>query len=48
MLAPYIGSAIFIVALVPVNTLQFVWLGLVVGQAYLLTKEFDVTFLDML
>jgi len=34
--------------LAPVNTLQFVWLGLVVGPAYLLTKEFDVTFLDML
>ena len=42
------GTSIFIVALAPVNTVQFVWLGLVVGQAYLLTKEFDVTLLDML
>ena len=43
-----LGTSIFIVALAPVNTVQFVWLGLVVGQAYLLTKEFDVTLLDML
>ncbi len=43
-----LGTIMFIVALAPVNTVQFVWLGLVVGQAYLLTKEFDVTLLDML
>jgi len=43
-----LGTIIFIVALAPVNTLQFVWLGLVVGQVYLLTKEFDVTLLDIL
>ena len=48
MLAPYIVSAVFIVALAPVNTLQIVWLGLVVGQVYLLSREFDVTLLDML
>jgi len=43
-----LGTIIFILALAPVNTLQFVWLGLVVGQSYLLTQEFDVTLLDML
>ena len=43
-----LGTIIFIVALAPVIALQFAWLGLVVGQAYLLTKEFDVTLLDML
>ena len=48
MLAPYIVSAAFIVALAPVNTLQIVWLGLVVAQVYLLTKEFDVTLVDRL
>ena len=43
-----VGTIIFIVALAPVIALQFMWLGLVVGQAYLLTKEFDATLLDML
>ena len=43
-----LGTIIFIVVLAPVNPLQFVWLGLVVGQVYLLSREFDVTLLDML
>ena len=43
-----VGTIIFIVALAPVMALQFAWSGLVVGQAYLLSKEFDTTFLDML
>ena len=43
-----IGTIIFVVALTPVSVIQFPWLGLVVGQAYLLTKEFDTTFLEVL
>jgi hypothetical protein len=43
-----IGTTLFILALTPLSTLQFVWLGLVVAQVYLLTKEFDSTFLEML
>ena len=43
-----VGTIIFIVALAPVIALQFAWLDLVVGRAYLLTKEFDVNIQDML
>jgi hypothetical protein len=42
-----IGTTLFILALTPLSTLQFVWLGLVVAQGYLLTKEFDSSFLEM-
>lgn len=43
-----LGTIVFLIALTPVSTLQIPWLGLVVGQIYLLTKEFDRTFLEML
>jgi hypothetical protein len=43
-----VGTMVFIIALAPLSTLQWLWLGLVVGQAYLLTKEFDTAFLDIL
>jgi hypothetical protein len=43
-----IGTTLFILALALLSTLQFVWLGLVVAQAYLLTKEFDSTLMEKL
>jgi hypothetical protein len=43
-----IGTMIFVLGLGPVSVMQFPWLGLLVGQGYLLTKTFDRTLLDML
>ncbi len=41
------GTIVFLIALAPVSTLQLPWLGLVIGQIYLLTKDFDRTFLEI-
>ncbi len=43
-----IGTMIFLVGIAPLSYLQIPWLGLLVGEIYLLRQEFDVTFLDML
>jgi hypothetical protein len=43
-----LGMTVFEIALTPSDTIQFIWLGLAVGQVYLLTKESDITFLEML
>jgi hypothetical protein len=43
-----LGMTVFEIALTPFDAIQFIWLGLAVGQVYLLTKEFDTTFLEML
>jgi uncharacterized membrane protein YkgB len=42
-----IGTMAFLVGIAPLSFLQIPWLGLLIGQAYLLTKEFDATFLDI-
>ncbi len=42
-----VGTMIFLIALAPVHTIQLPWLGLLIGQIYLLTKDFDRTFLEM-
>ena len=42
------GTIAFIIGIAPLSLIQLPWLGLVVGQAYLLTKEFDVSFWDNL
>jgi uncharacterized membrane protein YkgB len=41
-----IGTIVFLIGIAPLSFIQFPWLGLIIGQAYLLTKEFDSTFLD--
>ena len=40
------GTIVFLVGIAPLSVVQIPWLGLIVGQAYLLTKEFDTTFLE--
>lgn len=42
-----IGTMIFVIGLAPVSIMQIPWLGLLVGQGYLLSKEFDQTFLEL-
>jgi len=42
-----VGTMIFLVGIAPLSFIQIPWLGLLIGQAYLLTKEFDVTLLEM-
>lgn len=41
-----IGTMVFVAGIAPLSTLQIPWLGLLIGQAYLLTKDFDTTFLE--
>ena len=41
-----IGTIVFLIGIAPLSIVQFPWLGLIIGEAYLLTKEFDATFLD--
>jgi hypothetical protein len=43
-----IGTMVFLIGIAPLSFIQFPWLGLIIGQAYLLTKEFDTTFLDII
>jgi len=41
-----VGTMVFLVGIAPLSFVQIPWLGLIIGQAYLLTKEFDSTFLE--
>ena len=41
-----IGTMIFIIWIAPLSYLQFPWLGLLISQIYLLTKNFKVTFYE--
>jgi hypothetical protein len=43
-----IGTMIFLIGIAPLSVIQIPWLGLIIGQAYLLTKEFDTTFFEIL
>ena len=41
-----VGTMVFLIGIAPLSFVQIPWLGLIIGQAYLLTKEFDSTFLE--
>ena len=43
-----IGTMVFLIGIAPLGFIQFPWLGLIIGEAYLLTKEFDSTFLEII
>ena len=43
-----IGTIIFVIAITPLGIHQLPWLGLPLVQAFLLRKEFDRTFLEVL
>jgi hypothetical protein len=43
-----IGTMGFLIAIAPLSFIQIPWLGLIIGEAYLLTKEFDSTFLEIM
>lgn len=42
-----IGTSLFLIGITPLSWVQIPWLGLIIGNGYLLTREFDVTFWDM-
>ena len=44
--AGLVGTMVFIAGIAPLSIVQLPWLGLIIGQAYLLTQEFDTTFLE--
>ena len=41
-----IGTMVFLIGIAPLGLVQIPWLGLIVGEVYLLTKEFDTTSLE--
>ena len=43
-----IGTMAFLVGIAPLSLLQLPWLGLLVAQAHLLTKNFEFTFLEII
>ncbi len=43
-----IGTIVFLIGIAPLSFIQIPWLGLIIGEAYLLTQEFDSTFLDVI
>jgi hypothetical protein len=43
-----IGTILFLIGIAPLSWLQIPWLGLIIGNVYLLTKEFETTFWDSL
>lgn len=43
-----IGTMIFVIGIAPLAVVQIPWIGLVIGEAYLLTKEFDHHFIDII
>jgi hypothetical protein len=43
-----IGTMIFLIGIAPLSTMQIPWLGLIIAEAYLLTKDFDHTFIEIL
>ena len=40
------GTMGFLIGIAPLSLLQIPWLGLLIGEAYLFTKEFDASFLE--
>ena len=43
-----IGTMVFLIGISPLSLLQIPWLGLLIGQAYLLTKDFNNSFLEII
>jgi hypothetical protein len=43
-----IGMIVFLIGIAPLSIVQIPWLGLIIGLAYLLTKEFDFTFSEII
>jgi hypothetical protein len=43
-----VGTMLFLLGIAPLSIIQLPWLGLSIGQAYLLTKDFDTTFLEII
>jgi hypothetical protein len=43
-----IGTMLFLVGISPLSLVQIPWLGLVIGELYLLKKEFDTSFWETL
>lgn len=43
-----IGTMVFLVVIAPLSVVQLPWLGLIVGQARLLSKELDVSLSDII
>lgn len=43
-----IGTMAFLVVIAPLSLLQIPWLGLLIGQAYLLSQNFDTAFVEVL
>jgi hypothetical protein len=41
-----IGTIIFLVGIAPLSFLQIPWLGLIIGEVYLLKKQFSTTFME--
>lgn len=42
-----LGSIFFLIAISPVSLIQIPWLALAIAPAYLLTKDFDITFWNL-
>lgn len=43
-----IGTMVFLIGIAPLSVVQIPWVGLVIAEAYLLSKDFNTTFLEML
>jgi hypothetical protein len=43
-----IGTIVFLVGIAPLSYLQIPWLGLIIGEGFLLTKEFNTTFIEII
>lgn len=43
-----IGTMAFLIGIAPLSMLQIPWLGLIIGEVYLLRKKFDVAFWDII
>jgi len=43
-----IGTMLFLIGIAPLSIVQIPWLGLIIGELYLLRQEFDVAFIDLL
>ena len=42
-----IGTILFLIGISPLSYLQIPWLGLIIGEVYLLTKDFDTSFMEI-
>jgi len=43
-----IGTIVFLIGIAPLSVIQLPWLGLIIGQAYLLTQDFETTFFEII